>query len=112
MTPTMSVAANAWKSRLSSATTRLPFVTIAAIPLTTNDIASVPMSGLIRKRVTIIPFTIPTARPTASPARMPTGVDTDVRGRQRDRAREPVDRPDRQVDPAGDEDERARHRPR
>ena len=78
MIPTMSVAANAWKSSLSSATTRLPLVTMAAIPLTTNDIASVPMSGLTRKRVTIRPFTIPTTRPTTSPATMPTGVETDV----------------------------------
>ena len=74
--PRILVAANAWKSSWSRATTRLPLVTIAAIPLTTNVIARVPISGLIRKRVTMMPFTIPTARPTANPARIPTGAET------------------------------------
>ena len=73
----MSVAANDWKSRWSSATTRLPSVTMAAIPLTTNVIASVPINGLIRNWVTMTPLAMPTASPTASPARTPTIGDTD-----------------------------------
>ena len=73
----MSVAANDWKSRWSRATTRLPLVTIAAIPLTTKVIASVPISGLIRNWVTMTPFAIPTARPTARPARTPATGETD-----------------------------------
>ncbi len=56
-------------------------VTIAAIPATTNDIASVPISALIRKRVTTMPFTRPTASPTArpatTPATTPSGLDID-----------------------------------
>ena len=43
------------------------------MPLTTNDIARVPISGLIRNRVTMTPFARPTASPTRIPAVIPTG---------------------------------------
>ena len=50
-------------------------VAIAPIPPTTNDIARVPISALIRNRVTITPFaspmTSPTARPASDPDRRP-----------------------------------------
>ena len=75
--PTIFVAANDWKSRWSRATTRLPLVTMAAMPLTTKVMASVPMSGLIRNWVTMTPLAMPTARPTARPARMPATGETD-----------------------------------
>ena len=52
-------------------------VTIAAMPLTTKVIASVPISGLIRNWVTMTPLAMPTASPTASPARTPTTGETD-----------------------------------
>ena len=76
--PAISVAANAWKSSWSKATTRLPLVTIAAMPLTTNDIASVPMSGLIRNWVTIdaVGDARPPGRPRGRPGSPATG-DTD-----------------------------------
>ena len=46
MIPRIFVAANTWKSGWSNTTTRLPWVAIAPMPLTTNDIASVPISGV------------------------------------------------------------------
>ena len=52
------------------------------------------------------PLAMPTARPTARPARIPATGETDDAVVQRDRTGQPVDRPDRQVDAAGDEDER------
>ena len=75
--PTIFVAANDWKSRWSRATTRLPLVTMAAMPLTTKVMASVPMSGLIRNWVTMTPLAMPTARPTARPARTPATGETE-----------------------------------
>ncbi len=47
-------------------------MTRLARPLTTNDMASVAISALIRKAVTITPLTSPTPRPTATPATMAT----------------------------------------
>ena len=105
--PAILVAAKSWKSGWSKMTTRLPWVTIAAMPATTNDMASVAMRALTRKRVTMMPLTRPTAAPTARPAAMPTGVETDGRDERRRRPGQAVRRADRQVDAAGDEDERA-----
>ena len=80
---------------------------IAPMPPTTNDIASVPISALIRNRVTMTPFASPTASPTAMPRehadRRPER-DRELGGR---RAGEAVDRADREVDAARDQDERA-----
>ena len=73
MIPRIFVAANTWNSGWSNTTTRLPWVAIAPMPPTTNDIASVPISALIRNRVTITPFASPTTSPTAIAAqRSPT----------------------------------------
>ena len=52
------------------------------------------------------PLAMPTARPTARPARIAGHRRDRRRGGQRHRAGQPVDRADRQVDPAGDQDER------
>ncbi len=70
--PAIRVAANTWNSGWSKTTTRLPWVAIAPMPPTTNDIARVPISALIRKRVTMTPFASPTTSPTAMPASTPT----------------------------------------
>ena len=56
---------------------RLPPVTRLARPATTNDIASVAISELIRKNVVTTPFTSPTTSPTASPARIATAGGAD-----------------------------------
>ena len=104
--PAILVAANDWKSGWSSATTRLPLVTIAAMPLTTKVIASVPMSGLIRNWVTMTPFARPTARPDREAGEDPHRRPDRDRELRRDRAGQPVDRADREVDAARDEDER------
>ena len=80
------------------------------IPPTTNDIASVPISGLMRNRVTMTPFASPAARPTPRTRAIPTGGP----GRQgqlgRGRAGKAVHGADREVDPARDEHERAGRR--
>ena len=81
-------------------------VTIAAMPLTTNVIASVPMSGLIRNWVTMTPLAMPDREADREAGEDPGHRRHRRRRRQRDRAGQPVDRADRQVDPAGDEDER------
>ena len=49
---------------------RFPPVTSAAMPVTTNDMANVAISELIRKYVAMTPFTAPTAMPTAMPMRI------------------------------------------
>ena len=41
-------------------------------PLTTNDMASVAISALMRRRVTMRPLTSPTASPTPTPSAMAT----------------------------------------
>ena len=56
---------------------RFPLVTRLASPPTTNDMASVAISELIRKKVTITPLTSPTTSPTATPARMASTGLTD-----------------------------------
>ena len=62
--PRIRVEANVWNSGWSSTTMRLPCVAMAPMPPTTNDIASVPIRGLIRNFVTTTPLATPTARPT------------------------------------------------
>jgi hypothetical protein len=56
---------------------RLPLVTRLARPPTTNDMASVAISELIRKNVVITPFASPTASPTPRPAAMATAGGAD-----------------------------------
>ena len=56
---------------------RFPLVTSEASPATTNDIASVAISELIRKKVVITPLTRPTTSPTATPARIASTGLTD-----------------------------------
>ncbi len=76
--PSHLVAANSWNSGWSSTTTRLPCVAIAAMPLTTNDMARVPIRGLIRNFVTTTPLDRPTASPTPRAARIPTAGPNDT----------------------------------
>ena len=82
------------------------FVAIAATPATTNDIASVPMRALIRNRVTMMPLERPDREPDAEGGQGPPGDYENVTRCPRSR-RQPVDRADRQVDAAGNEDQRA-----
>src|SRR5262245_66528808 len=70
LTVKYSVRANLPKPGLSNRTSRLPFVTRLAIPLTMNDIASVVISALMRKVVVIRPL----ASPTSNPAPMPSAI--------------------------------------
>ena len=81
-------------------------VTMAAMPLTTKVIASVPMSGLMRNRVTMTPLTMPDRQADGQARQDPGRRGHRRRGLQRDGPGQPVDGPDRQVDPAGDQDER------
>ena len=75
-------------------------------PLTTNDIASVAISALMRRRVTTRPLTSPTASPTATPRTMATTGDVCCATSARGHAGEGVDRADGEVDAAGHENER------
>ena len=65
-----SLRASLPKPGLSKSTSRLPFVTRAAQPLTTNDIASVAISALMRSTVVMRPL----ARPISRPAPMPSAM--------------------------------------
>ena len=101
-----SVRASLPNPGLSNSTSRLPFVTRLAQPLTMNDIASVAISALMRSTVVMRPL----ARPISRPAPMPSSHREDgirlEREVRRDDARQRVDRAHREVDAARDEHER------
>ena len=75
LTPKTCVRARSPNSGCSKRTTRLPCVTSVPRPLTTNDIASVAISALMRRRVTTRPLTSPTASPTQTPSAIATAGD-------------------------------------
>ena len=69
LTPRTTVRASFPKPGLSKRTRRFPFVTSAAQPLTMNDIASVVISALMRRRVVDEPVREADQEPGADPER-------------------------------------------